>query len=60
MDYIKGTDQDGLFPTFEANAPASMAGTYKNHGFIMYDSIYTRTCNGNSYCNDCCSYNCGC
>ena len=60
MDYIKGTDQDGDFPTFEANAPKSMAGTYKNHGFIMYDSIYTRTCNGNSYCNNCCSYNCGC
>tara|TARA_R110000824_G_scaffold259687_2_gene448372 strand:+ start:353 stop:961 length:609 start_codon:yes stop_codon:yes gene_type:complete len=40
MGFINGTDQTGLYPTFDANKPASMSGTYKNHGMIFYDSIY--------------------
>tara|TARA_R110002020_G_scaffold210276_2_gene416302 strand:+ start:2544 stop:3155 length:612 start_codon:yes stop_codon:yes gene_type:complete len=43
MDFLKGTDQDGLYPTYEANKPPSMNGTYKNHGMIFYDSIYGYT-----------------
>ena len=61
-DYLNGTDQDGMFPTYEANRPNSMTDTYKNHGLIFYDSIYDYTgvdgCPGcsNSYTN--CNCNC--
>tara|TARA_R110000744_G_scaffold180293_1_gene299366 strand:- start:1400 stop:2002 length:603 start_codon:yes stop_codon:yes gene_type:complete len=41
MGFINGADQLGLYPTFDANKPASMSGTYKNHGMIFYDSIYS-------------------
>ena len=41
MDYIEDEDQDGYFPTYENNKPKSMIDTYKNHGMIFYDSIYT-------------------
>jgi len=41
MGFINGADQTGLYPTFDANKPASMSGTYKNHGMIFYDSIYS-------------------
>lgn len=51
MSYIKGDDQDGFFSTFEDNRPNSMSGTYKNNGFIFYDSIYTGYSCG---CKDCC------
>ena len=57
MDFITGTDQDGLYPTYEDNKPNSMSGTYKNHGLIFYDSIYTYP-NGN--CGTCSSYPCSC
>ena len=40
MDFLKGTDQIGLYPTFASNRPKSMSDTYKNHGMIFYDSIY--------------------
>ena len=40
MDFLKGTDQTGLYPTFANNKPKSMSDTYKNHGMIFYDSIY--------------------
>ena len=40
MDFLKGTDQIGLYPTFASNRPTSMSDTYKNHGMIFYDSIY--------------------
>ena len=40
MDFLKGTDQVGLYPTFASNRPKSMSDTYKNHGMIFYDSIY--------------------
>jgi hypothetical protein len=40
MDFLNGTDQVGLYPTFANNKPRSMSDTYKNHGMIFYDSIY--------------------
>ena len=40
MDFLKGTDQAGLYPTFASNRPKSMSDTYKNHGMIFYESIY--------------------
>ena len=40
MSFLTGSDQVGLYPTYELNKPASMSGTYKNHGMIFYDSIY--------------------
>ena len=40
MDFLKGTDQVGLYPTFASNRPKSMSDTYKNHGMIFYESIY--------------------
>ena len=57
MDFITGTDQDGLYPTYEDNRPNSMSDTYKNHGLIFYDSIYTYP-NGN--CSTCTSSPCVC
>ena len=51
MDFLKGTDQDGLYPTYENNKPPSMNGTYKNHGMIFYDSIYGYA--GIDGCNSC-------
>jgi|TARA_R110002020_G_scaffold471441_1_gene698557 hypothetical protein len=59
-DYLNGSDQDGMFPTYEDNKPVSLSGTYKNHGLIMYDSLYTKRCNSSSCCNDCGGYNCNC
>ena len=40
MDFLNGSDQTGLYPTFAINRPKSMSDTYKNHGMIFYDSIY--------------------
>jgi len=40
MDFLNGSDQTGLYPTFATNRPKSMSDTYKNHGMIFYDSIY--------------------
>ena len=40
MDFLNGSDQTGLYPTFASNRPKSMSDTYKNHGMIFYDSIY--------------------
>ena len=58
-DYLNGSDQDGLFPTYEANKPASMSDTYKNHGMIFYDSIYDVT--GTDACPSCGTYTvCNC
>ena len=65
MDFLNGTDQAGLYPTFNSNKPKSLSNTYKNHGMIFYDSIYgyngiegCMSC-GTSYVNgnEC---NCGC
>jgi|TARA_R100000093_G_C1929527_1_gene68278 hypothetical protein len=57
MDFITGTDQDGLYPTYEDNRPNSMSDTYKNHGLIFYDSIYTYP---NGTCSTCTSSPCVC
>jgi hypothetical protein len=64
MDYINGSEQAGYFPTYDANKGCSTNEVWKNHGIVMYDSIYDRnrygrygscyngSCN-NSYNNDC-------
>ena len=41
IDYMTDSDQSGLYPTFDTNKPCN-DNVYKNHGIIMYDSIYTR------------------
>jgi len=53
LSYMNGDDQKGLYPTYEANKPCN-DNVYKNHGIIMYDSIYTRNNRGyNSWKNFC-------
>ena len=59
IDYMEDSDQNGLYPTYESDRPAR-GYAYKNHGIIMYDSIYSRprTYNYNSWrdfcpCNAC-------
>lgn len=66
MDFLNGTDQAGLYPTFKNNKPKSMNGTYKNHGMIFYDSIYgydgidgCLSC-ANPYVNGSSNCNCNC
>ena len=41
IDYMEDEDQDGQYPTYESDRPRR-GHTYKNHGIIMYDSIYQR------------------
>ena len=41
IDFIEDDDQTGNYPTYESNKPNTYS-TYKNHGIIMYDSIYSR------------------
>jgi hypothetical protein len=58
IDYMEDEDQNGQYPTYESNRPSNDS-TYKNHGIIMYDSIYSRpTRNYGSWkdycpCDDC-------
>ena len=59
IDYMEDSDQNGLYPTYESDRP-TRGYAYKNHGIIMYDSIYSRprTYNYNSWrdfcpCDDC-------
>ena len=58
LDYMNDDDQSGDYPTYESNKPCN-TNTYKNHGIIMYNSIYSRpTRNYNSWkdfcpCDDC-------
>jgi|TARA_Y100000004_G_scaffold160321_1_gene187681 hypothetical protein len=57
IDYMQDDDQNGYFPTYDSNRP-NTGSTYKNHGIIMYDSIYTRHRNYLSWkdfcpCDDC-------
>ena len=56
IEYLNDSDQDGMFPTYEDNKPCS-SGVWKNHGIIMYDSIYTnsRSCG----CYNGCDSGCG-
>ena len=52
IDYMTDSDQSGLYPTFDANKPCN-DNVYKNHGIIMYDSIYTRRRGYDSWKNFC-------
>ena len=52
IDYMTDSDQNGLYPTFDANKPCG-DNVYKNHGIIMYDSIYTRRRGYDSWKNFC-------
>ena len=57
IDFMQGDDQSGDYPTYESNRPAR-GQAYKNHGIIMYDSIYSRPRNYTSWidfcpCDDC-------
>ena len=62
LEYLNDTDQAGMFPTYETNKPCK-SGVWKNHGIIMYDSIYD--CSRNCGCSGGCSngsygYDCNC
>ena len=61
IEYLNDDDQDGMFPTYEANKPCS-SGIWKNHGIIMYDSIYDdcRGCGCGSGCGNGYGYDCNC
>ena len=57
IDFMEGDDQTGDYPTYESNRPAR-GQAYKNHGIIMYDSIYSKQRNYTSWrdfcpCDDC-------
>jgi len=52
IDYMTDSDQSGLYPTFDTNKPCN-DNVYKNHGIIMYDSIYTRHRGYDSWKNFC-------
>lgn len=57
LDYMEDSDQNGLYPTYESDRPAR-GYAYKNHGIIMYDSIYSRPRSYASWrdfcpCDDC-------
>ena len=41
LGFLNDSDNSADYPTYTANAPCNKS-TYKNHGIIMYDSIYTR------------------
>jgi hypothetical protein len=41
LEFLNDPDNIGDYPTYKANAPCNTT-TYKNHGIIMYDSIYAR------------------
>tara|TARA_R110002072_G_scaffold129166_2_gene267484 strand:+ start:2240 stop:2839 length:600 start_codon:yes stop_codon:yes gene_type:complete len=57
IEFLNDKDNSADYPTYTANAPCGNTSTYKNHGIIMYDSIYSRpTRNYDSwrnYCPDC-------
>jgi len=41
LGFLNDSDNSADYPTYTANAPCNIS-TYKNHGIIMYDSIYTK------------------
>tara|TARA_R100001530_G_scaffold38725_1_gene29939 strand:- start:258 stop:860 length:603 start_codon:yes stop_codon:yes gene_type:complete len=55
IEYLNDSDQAGDFPTYESNKPCR-TGVWKNHGIIMYDSIYTnsRSCGCYNGCDNGC------
>jgi len=56
LGFLDDSDNSSSYPTYTSNRPCDDT-TYKNHGIIMYDSLYSRpTRNYNSwrdYCPDC-------
>tara|TARA_R110000764_G_scaffold113795_2_gene200913 strand:- start:654 stop:1232 length:579 start_codon:yes stop_codon:yes gene_type:complete len=53
LEFLNDPDNSADYPTYKANAPCNTT-TYKNHGIIMYNSIYSRpTRNYNSWRNYC-------
>ena len=56
IEFLDDPDNSGDYPTYTANAPCNTT-TYKNHGIIMYDSIYDRPRRNydswKNYCPEC-------
>ena len=50
---LNDKDNSADYPTYTANKPCNVT-TYKNHGIIMYDSIYSRSSRGYSSWKDFC------
>jgi len=56
LEFLNDSDNSALYPTYINNKPAR-GYAYKNHGIIMYDSIYTRYRNYDSWKDYCPPYN---
>ena len=52
LEFLNDSDNSALYPTYNNNKP-SRGYAYKNHGIIMYDSIYTRYRNYDSWKDYC-------
>tara|TARA_B110000503_G_C7127309_1_gene405249 strand:+ start:138 stop:716 length:579 start_codon:yes stop_codon:yes gene_type:complete len=56
LEFLNDSDNSADYPTYTANAPCNTT-TYKNHGIIMYDSIYDRPRRNydswKNYCPEC-------
>ena len=56
IEFLNDSDNSADYPTYTANAPCNTS-TYKNHGIIMYDSIYNRPrrnyTSWRDYCPEC-------
>ena len=52
LEFLNDSDSAALYPTYVNNKP-SRGFAYKNHGIIMYDSIYTRYRNYDSWKDYC-------
>jgi hypothetical protein len=52
LEFLNDSDSAALYPTYVNNRP-SRGFAYKNHGIIMYDSIYTRYNNYTSWRDYC-------
>ena len=56
IEFLNDPDNSASYPTYTANAPCNTT-TYKNHGIIMYDSIYDRPRRNydswKNYCPEC-------
>ena len=56
IEFLNDSDNSADYPTYTANAPCNNT-TYKNHGIIMYDSIYDRPRRNydswKNYCPEC-------
>ena len=58
IEFLNDSDEAANYPTYKNHKPCR-TGVWKNHGIIMYDSIYTnnRNCGCSEYGY---GYNCGC